>query len=165
MPAEEQTIRTVRSDATLIQGGWELLDRVEPLWNQTRDFHFQLAPQWRKGLTWEFTDRRVALIAKGTHGHFIALASVDDRDVGYSICTIEANGRGEIDSLFVEAEFRKQGIGDALMQSSLAWFAERAVDDIAIEALACNEDAVRFYARFGFQPRSVTLKRPGNIYP
>jgi hypothetical protein len=30
---------------SIIQGGWELLDRVEPLWNQQRDFHFDLAPQ------------------------------------------------------------------------------------------------------------------------
>jgi hypothetical protein len=56
------------SNLTLLQGGWELLDRVEPLWNQQRDFHFALAPQWKLGMTPKFADRRVALMAKGVMG-------------------------------------------------------------------------------------------------
>jgi GNAT superfamily N-acetyltransferase len=111
-------------------------------------------------MTWEFADRRLTLIAKGVASHMIALASIDGRHVGYGISTIEANGRGEIDSLFVDPAFRSQGIGAALMQVTLAWFAERAIADIAIEALACNAAAVRFYARYGFLPRSVVMKRP-----
>lgn len=149
----------------IIQGGWELLDRVEPLWNQQRDFHFALAPQWKQGMTREFSDRRLALIAKGTHGHLIVLASLDGRDVGYGISTIEANGRGELDSLFVAPQFRNQGVGDGLMKVTLQWFAGRGIEDVAIEALVCNEGAVRFYVRYGYQPRSVIMKRPLPVSP
>jgi diamine N-acetyltransferase len=157
------SIRPMPSGLTLVQGSWELLDRVEPLWNQQRDFHFRLAPQWKLGMTREFADRRVALIAKGAAGHFIALASIGNQDVGYGISTIDNKGRGELDSLFVDPEFRNQGIGDALMKVTLAWFAERAIEDIAIEAIACNEGAVRFYARYGYQPRSIVMKRPQQL--
>ena len=148
---------------TLIEGGWELLDRIEPLWNQQRDFHFQLAPQWKLGMTPEFADRRVALIAKGVAGHFICLASIDGRDIGYGISTVDAKGRGEIDSLFVHSQFRSRGVGDALMKVTLAWFAERAIEDVAIEALARNEGAIRFYARYGYEPRSIVMKRAGKV--
>ncbi|WP_425618678.1 GNAT family N-acetyltransferase [Anatilimnocola sp. NA78] len=144
----------------ITQGGWELLDRVEPLWNQQRDFHFNLAPQWKQGMTWAFADRRRTLIAKGVAGHVIAVASINSQDVGYGISTVMAEGRAELDSLFVAPQFRSQGIGDALLQVTLGWFAERAIDDVAIELLACNKGALRFYARYGYQPRSIVMKRP-----
>lgn len=150
----------VPSGITLIHGGWELFDRVEPLWNLQRDFHFELAPQWQQGLTWEFADRRRALIAKGAGGQFIVLTGIGGRDVGYGISTIDHQNRGEVDSLFVDPEFRSRGVGDALMKSTLAWFAARGIDDIAIEVLACNEGALRFYSRYGFAPRTVVMKRP-----
>lgn len=160
MPDVTPTNRSTPSGLTLISGGWELLDRIEPLWNQQRDFHFQLAPQWKQGMTPEFGARQQALIAKGITGHFIAVASIGARDIGYAISTIDGKGRGELDSLFVDSEFRNQGVGDALMRITLAWFAERGIDNIAIELLACNEGALRFYARYGYEPRSIVMKRP-----
>lgn len=140
-------------------GGWELLDRVEPLWNQQRDFHFELAPQWIRGMTEHFHLRRQTLMAKGVAGGFLAVATPHGQDVGYAICTLMAIDRGELDSLFVVPSRRSQGIGHALMQASLEWFAQQNVDDIAIELLHCNDGARRFYARYGFEPRSLVMKR------
>ncbi len=39
--------------------------------------------------------------------------------IGYSISTIDNDGMGELDSLYVDQEYRKLAIGDQLMNNAM----------------------------------------------
>jgi ribosomal protein S18 acetylase RimI-like enzyme len=151
---------TLTTDYSLITGGSELLGRVGPLWLQLRQHHAQVSPHWSEQLLKvTFNQRRDGLIAKASSDMLVLLAVEDDQDIGYCISTIAAQGYGEIDSLFVSPNYRKMGIGHALMTQSLDWFREKNVTTITLDVMVGNEAAWPFYARYGFHPRTVELRR------
>jgi ribosomal protein S18 acetylase RimI-like enzyme len=142
----------------LQSGGAALLDRVEPLWQQLRRHHADLSPRWRDDLlSGTFANRRAALLQKSAGGMLVSIAIHGDKDVGYCVTTISADV-GEVDSLFVMQAHRGRGIGDALMNESLAWLQKRS-GSIVVDVLSGNEAAIRFYARYGFAPRTTRLMR------
>ena len=148
---------------SVIAGGAELLDRVGPLWLQLRQHHADTTPQWAAQLLARpFDERRAELIAKSPRGMLVLLVSDSTRDVGYCVSGISADGHGEIDSIFVVASHRRAGIGDALMLRALEWFAGQSVQQISLDVMVGNKAAVAFYARHGFQPRTIRLRRPPN---
>ncbi len=149
-----------RSDPVLDVGSGELLERVEPLWLQLREHHAGATARWGEQLRGTgFASRRAGLIAKGVGGLLVVMAKSDGRDVGYCVCSIGADGAGDIDSLFVAAAHRRSGIGQKLVARGLDWFAERAVTRISVEVLVGNEAALPFYEHFGFYPRTHRLQR------
>lgn len=141
-------------------GGQELLDRVEPLWLELRDHHSAASVRFGDQLrSITFDGRRTGLVAGATSGLWVALAVSDPQDVGYCIASISPSGEGNIDSLFVKAGRRGQGIGEALVRRALDWFEQRSVSSISVEVLVGNEAALPFYERFGFYPRTHRLRR------
>jgi ribosomal protein S18 acetylase RimI-like enzyme len=148
---------------SLLSGGAELLDRVEPLWSQLRRHHADLAPQWSSSLlTGSFEERRRGLIGKGARGLLVSLATWSGHDIGYCVSTISSEGTGEVDSLYVIPSHRGSGVGHALMSKAMDWFGGQSVGSIIVEVISGNDAAQRFYARYGFVPRTVRLlRRPG----
>ncbi|HVO43677.1 MAG TPA: GNAT family N-acetyltransferase [Aggregatilineales bacterium] len=55
-----------------------------------------------------------------------------------------------ISSVYVEPDFRRQGIGQALMQAALAWARQRGIEEIELDVLARNP-AKRLYEKLGFE--------------
>lgn len=66
----------------------------------------------------------------------------------------------ELQSMYVQASDRGRGVGSALLAEFLPWAGYRAVERVAVTAYASNGDALRFYARRGFRPMSITLEMP-----
>ncbi len=148
------------TDYSLTAGGAELLDRVGPLWLQLRQHHAEVSPRWAAQLlAMSFDERQAGLIAKATAGMLVLLATVGDRDVGYCVSTVTADGQGEVDSLYVIPTHRKLGIGHAMMSRTLQWFGQQSVRAISVEVIIGNESALPFYARYGFHPRTLRLRR------
>ena len=153
--------KPLHEDVSLLSGGAELLDRVEPLWSQLRRHHADLARQWSASLlAGSFEERRAGLVGKGAGGLLIWLATSRGQDIGYCVSTITADGTGEVDSLYVIPSQRGAGIGHALMKEAMDWFGRQSVRSIVIEVISGNDAAQRFYARYGFLPRTVRLLRP-----
>jgi ribosomal protein S18 acetylase RimI-like enzyme len=145
---------------SIVAGGVELLDRVEPLWCELRRHHGELAPQWAPGFAkTTFADRRRNVLGKSGGGLLVMLAVHDKADVGYCLVTISAENRAEIDSLFVMAEYRNRGLGAMMMSRALAWLESRRVASIAVEVITGNDSAQRFYERYGFAPRTLRMLR------
>lgn len=143
---------------SLTRGGAELLDRVEPLWLQLRRHHAELAPRWSSGLlSSTFEERRKELLNKSGGGLLVLIATHAGEDIGYCVSTIAADGNGEVDSLYVIPSHRGRGAGHAMMSKTLAWFASRSAQSIAVEVISGNDAAERFYARYGFAQRTVRL--------
>ncbi|WP_367888864.1 GNAT family N-acetyltransferase [Paenibacillus sophorae] len=67
--------------------------------------------------------------------------------------------RGELDSIFVLQDFRGSGIGQELMTLSLGWFKTNSIENIAISVLFGNDEALPFYEKFGFYPRTYVLSK------
>ena len=146
---------------SLAAGGAELLDRIGPLWHELRAHHAALAPMWRDGLlAATFEARKAELLGKSAgDGHLLVVLAVDrDAVVGYCVCTVTAGGDGEVDSLFVAPAHRRRGVGRQLMSRAMDWLGMRSPQSIAVEVMACNEDALRLYRHYGFHARTVRMR-------
>jgi GNAT superfamily N-acetyltransferase len=138
----------------------ESIDVVEPLWQKLRAYHAPMLQRFEdSGPPFFFQPRKQEILAKSAPGKLrIEVASVHDVDIAYAISTITPEGRGEVDSLFVEDHFRSSGIGTELMHRALAWFNALGASSVAV-AVACeNEGALSFYRQFGFHPRTIFLQ-------
>jgi ribosomal protein S18 acetylase RimI-like enzyme len=142
----------------VLSGGAQLLDRVAPLWMELRRHHAEVAPRWAGSLlAGSFEERRADLAKKGARGLLVLMAVSGSEDIGYCVSTIAADGKGEVDSLYVAPSHRRRGVGNALMGRTMEWFATQSVKSIAVEVLSGNDAAAQFYARYGFAPRTIRL--------
>lgn len=96
-------------------------------------------------------------------GGLCLLAIVDDETVGYLAGYTRPKSdyklvpTAELESMFIQAGFRGQGIGTALAQSFLGWAREKGAQEVQVTAYTANEKAVRFYQRLGFVARHITF--------
>jgi ribosomal protein S18 acetylase RimI-like enzyme len=157
--------KPLHDDFSLLTGGAELLDRIEPLWSQLRQHHADLSPLWSAALlATSFAQRRVELVGKGARGLLVSVAaSRGGQDIGYCVSTLAADTTGEVDSLYVIPSHRGRGVGHALMSTALDWFAGQSVQSIVVEVIGGNDAAQRFYARYGFLPRTLRMVRPPEV--
>ena len=147
-----------------VYGNGRILKRVAPLWRKLRAYHAVRASAFAAEIAAaRFSSRAQALLKKaGEEGLRIDIAcdSTHETDVGYCISSVNFNGQGEIDSLFVDRRYRGRNIGQALMHRALAWLQKKRVRRIIVGVATGNEEVFGFYARFGFQPVATILARP-----
>lgn len=67
--------------------------------------------------------------------------------------------RGIIENIYVVPERRGEGIGSELLAAAEERLTEEGADVLALEALADNEAAIRFYERHGYGGHRVELER------
>jgi len=101
-----------------INGGRELLDLVQPLWEKLNQHHESNANYFSdKFIKLEYEVRKSKF--SRTENLEIKVDLIKDKEkavyVGYCISTINKELIGEIDSLFIEKEYRKYGLGDKLI--------------------------------------------------
>ncbi|HZZ43489.1 MAG TPA: GNAT family N-acetyltransferase [Tepidisphaeraceae bacterium] len=156
---QHDNVEPQKPDFSLLIGGAELLNRVQPLWLELRQHHAGLAPRWSNSLlSLSFEQRQTGLLNKSAAGLLVLLATSSGTDVGYCVNTIAGDGTGEVDSLYVVQSHRGCGAGHAMMSKTLEWFASCSVKSIAVEIISGNDAAQRFYAQYGFAPRTVRLQ-------
>jgi diamine N-acetyltransferase len=141
--------------------GEEGIDIVAPLWEKLNEHHGSISPHfsydfpgrtWKKrkrGLLTEAADLRVDLARDTGTG----------KVVGYCIGSVKRDGTGEIDSIFVEEDYRCNGIGDFLISNILNWMEELSVTRILVQVMIGNEESHPFYRRHGFFPRTTVMMR------
>ena len=66
--------------------------------------------------------------------------------------------RGIVQNLYVRPERRNDGIGRALLDRAESELTENGADVVAVETMAANDDARRFYRRLGYEPHRITLE-------
>lgn len=94
-------------------------------------------PSFREALGSEWTFGLVAEAARGLAGYMIGR---------------EAAGSGEVLNLAVAPEFRRRGIGGALLEAGLAAFWRRRATEVFLEVRESNRSAQALYLARGFQP-------------
>ena len=99
-------------------------------------------------------------IAKSCSGYAdaVLVPAVNGTDpAGYVTCERPVDGRGRIGLFAVAAGDQRQGLGQALIQHALSWFASRGVTRVMVTTQARNVPALRLYERCGFVVESVQL--------
>lgn len=134
------------------------IDLIKPLWEELRDHQSLKSIDFRddlKNKTWE--KRKKDLINENKR--LKILLAKDIEYIGYCIASITNESKGEIDSLFINSNYRERGIGSEFMNRTLKWFEESGITDIYVSVVVGNEEVLGFYNKFGFKPRSIYLKR------
>lgn len=90
----------------------------------------------------------------------------DEEVVGFATFGVEDGTygldvvRGVVENIYVKRSYRNEGIGSALLARAERRLDERGVDVVALETLACNDDARRFYRQHGYETHRVELEKP-----
>ena len=106
--------------------------------------------------------------------HFAGLVSRDDAicllalsgltPVGYLAglirhpTTLRPVRIAELQSMYVAESCRSEGLGEDLFNGFCVWARDCSAGRMSVTAYASNEAAIRFYERFGFRPRNVSLE-------
>jgi ribosomal protein S18 acetylase RimI-like enzyme len=143
-----------------ITGSTELLDAVGPLWEKLNAQHAAQSPHFGEDYAARtYAWRKAGLLQKdGNLRVELAQDAETENVVGYCVSLVTEDA-GVLESIFIEADYRRQGIGDALMQHALAWMDEHDVPMKRLVVAVGNEQALGFYARHGFQPRHIILQQ------
>ena len=67
--------------------------------------------------------------------------------------------RGVIENIYVVPERRGEGIGSKLLSAAESRLTDEGAEVLALEALADNDEAIRFYERHGYASHRVELER------
>lgn len=142
--------------------GKEDIAAIEPLWEKLNALHLQKSVHFKdKYRKWTFRDRMLSLQGKIENGK-VKLDLLFDEDAqkytGYCLSTI-ADGKGVVESIFIESAYRKHGFGGMLMQNALDWFSENGVSEIGADVAYDNREALPFYQRYGLFVSAYLLKR------
>ncbi|WP_255167283.1 GNAT family N-acetyltransferase [Natrononativus amylolyticus] len=95
----------------------------------------------------------------------LLVARLDGDVVGFASFSFEHGAlaldatRGVLSNLYVKPPYRDRGIGSALLSAVEDALAERGADVVALEAMATNEAARRFYRRAGYEPYRISMER------
>ncbi len=147
-----------------VEGGPELLDAIGPLWKKLTLHHSGISTHFSgRFASMQFPERKHDLQEKAAAGkaRIVIARAAGNKSIGYCVAAIDAKGHGEIESLYVEAVHRTQGIGTALVQRILKWFDTENVTSASVNVAVGNESAFRFYEQWGFYPWVTALVRKG----
>lgn len=139
------------------------LESLRPLWEQLNAYHARIAGRFSGDFeSYTFDERIRRLVAEKSDLHILVAENEDGHRIGYAIGSIAEAGtrrRGELDSIFVEEEYRGGGIGEELARRILEWVDSHEPHSVVIAVVTGNERALPFYERLGFAPRAYTLRR------
>ena len=145
------------------QGHIEDLDLVKPLWEKLNVLHESLSPDFKERFqSMNWVKRKSTLISKS--GKLFLEFAIDNKNnkiIGYCISTIEKENEkvGEIDSIFVEKEHRKTGIGKQLMDNAINWLILQKTETQKLLVGVGNESVIDYYKQFDFCPLHIVLQR------
>lgn len=145
-------------DISYIRSGVKGLEMIAPLWMKLNEFHKERSLKFSdhfNRLTWE--KRKSSLIEKAQQGNMLVeCAKNKGVMIGYCVSSV-VDGTGEVESIFIEKEFRGCGIGDTFMKRALKWMDAQNVARKVVSVAVGNEEAFGFYQRYGFYPRATIL--------
>ena len=144
------------------QGDIEDLDFVKPLWEKLNHLHLELSQHFKSRFqckTWE--QRKSDLILKSREIRVDYVTDGRDCIIGYCISTLDKENEknGEIDSIYIDEDYRKTGIGKQLMNNAVDWLILKGTETQRLEVGAGNEQVLDFYKQFDFYPINIVLQR------
>lgn len=137
------------------------LPEIKPLWEKLNRAHGEDSRYFKEHFaSFTFEKRCEKFSRLADDALRIEIVRDGEVPVGYCIATMD-RGAGEIDSLFVEEEYRKHGLGGRLVENGLQWMQDRGCRRIMAGVAEGHEAVFPFYQRFGFYPRMTCLQWKG----
>lgn len=134
----------------------EQIDTIKPLWEALNKHHESQSVHFKQRFQqFSFETRKGALLSK--EKFYILTARDKGKLIGYCISS-KTDKEGEVESLYVEPNYRKSGIGKQFIRDSIKWLEHQNVDEIILKVAAGNEQVVDFYRTFGFEISTLKLK-------
>jgi Acetyltransferases len=134
------------------------LSRIAPLWEQLNAQHLKNSQNFKEhyhAQTFESRSAKFRALGGGCV-HIGAAQTPDGALAGYCICTCEGDA-GELDSIYIEAQYRGKGVGRRLAEDGVAWLKAKGCRGIIVTVADGNEQAFGFYERLGFRVRKTVL--------
>jgi [ribosomal protein S18]-alanine N-acetyltransferase len=79
------------------------------------------------------------------------VADLDGHPVGFLAAVLSADGQARILMFAVTTAFRRRGYGSLMMNAFIQVCGMRAIRRIELEVRISNDEAIRFYKRYGFE--------------
>ena len=137
----------------------EEIGTIKHLWLKLNDIHHRKSVHFKDFYAaFTFEKRTAKFKDLPEEKIFIEVVEHDRKPVGYCISTIDDKQIGEIDSLYIEEEYRKKGLGEKLTLNSIAWFRAQGCGRIVVAVSSGHESVFPFYEKHGFYPRLTYLE-------
>ncbi len=136
-----------------------LVSLLAQLFSIERDFAIDSRRQQRglELLIAQSPEHSVVMVARDDRRSAIAMASAQ-----LAISTAEGAPSAWIEDVVVAPEYRRKGIGRALLQSLLDWAEAQGATRAQLLADQANEPALEFYRRLGWtRTQFIALRRSG----
>ena len=137
------------------------IDLIRPLWEKLNLTHMDLSTHFRKRFqeaNWE--KRKTKLIEKSEE---LLLETVVEKNliIGYCISSINKgnNKMGEIDSIYIDENHRKCGLGKLLINHAVDWLISKGTTEQKLLVGVGNERVLDFYKQLNFMPLHIVLQR------
>ena len=137
------------------------INKTAEIYKELHEHHIQIRPDFYRGPDIEFYRKQLAeqldyvfVVEKGGVIQGYAMVYVDVRDD----CIHIARKRCYVDQFAVKEEFRRQGVGNKLMQFIREYALQNDCTVIELGVWYENYDAVDFYGKNGFVPRTLNLE-------
>ena len=151
----------IPSELRISEGAAAELDLVQPLWEKLSRFEGNMSAKLKEYFYHRPFSKKKADILKitacGALKIDLARPLKSDQIVAYCVSTVSQTKIGSIESIYLEPDYRKQGLGRILFQRSLDWMEKLGIEKRQLWVVFENEPAIRFYQLFGFRTLSTTL--------
>jgi ribosomal protein S18 acetylase RimI-like enzyme len=161
------------TELTIVSVPVERFAALEPLWRALYEHHSSLTPHLRARQlpferAWETRRGIERRWLESEPDSFVLAAQDADRYVGYAFVRVRS-GAGfaaswstsdplaDLATLAVLPEHRGQGVGSALMDAVEARLRGLGIEDMTIDVISTNVDAIRLYERRGAVPFLTTF--------
>ena len=150
------TRRATLEDLKTIQRfGYELLDYERQNWDPAVDINWPFSKEGEQKYRSAITDK------------YTIIAEKDKKPIGYLIGKIVDIAPGSarpikqayLENIFVSDSARKSGVGAKLIAEFKDYCKKEGVSRINVNVLVANTNAVDFYQKVGFSPRSLSLSQ------
>jgi ribosomal protein S18 acetylase RimI-like enzyme len=133
--------------------------KIKPLWEKLNERHMSVTKNFKQHYQEQTFEKRCAKFLAISEEHLRIEAAYDDggTTAGYCICSIE-NGRGELDSIYIEPQSRYKRLGSYLAGRGVEWMKQNGCSIINVEVADGNEDVFPFYESLGFAKRKTVLE-------
>lgn len=86
------------------------------------------------------------------------VAEEDGKLVGFVLVEVSEMyvGRGSIDDLYIQSEYRGKGIGKALLQAAFDWLKGKGAKKVGLGVHKSNDVAIKLYKSMGFEEEPET---------
>ncbi len=130
---------------------------IRPMWEELNKHHGTLSTNFKEhfySFTFEVRQQQI----KKKEDIAVFVAEVENARIGYCIVSVD-DKLGEIDSIFIEPEYRKKGIGERLISEAETWLKSKNIEKINISVAEGNESVFDFYYKQGYLKRFTVFEK------